>query len=1108
MSFDLLTHRPIVSSSQPSTTSSPSRPPIMGDVMQRKDLKTLVPQPKYYKRGPFTVEVPGVQKVEGETVPRRNTRTVQELKSTPHPDVNTIYDILQWSSKKFGNAKALGKRKLIKTHEETKKVKKVIDGKEQQVDKKWQYYELSPYHYISFAEFKTLALNIGSAFRALGLESPDRVHLFAATHPHWLAIAHGAASQSMPIVTAYDTLGEEGLKHSLMQTHAKAIFLDPHLLKKLVKPLKEAKDIKHVIYNDDESFSAKTDPATITAEVKALKDAHPHLTVQGFSEFVKLGEQKPVEPTPPKPEDLCCIMYTSGSTGTPKGVLLTHKNVIAAIAGVDVVVGPYLGPGDGLLTYLPLAHILEFVFENICLYWGGTMGYGNPKTIAESSVRNCLGDIAEFKPTILVGVPAVWETVKKGVVAKVSKMNPIVRNMFWAAMSAKTFMMGNSGYLPFSGLGTSVIDSVVFKKVAEATGGRMRICLNGGGPVAKETQSFVSMCIATMISGYGLTETSAMGALMDPLSWTDSALGELPGSVEVKLVDFPDAGYYATNSPPQGEIWIRGDSVAKGYLDLPKETEESFTNDGWFKTGDIGEFDSAGQLRIIDRKKNLVKTLNGEYIALEKLESVYRSATMVGNICVYAAEDKNKPIAIIVPVEAALKSLASANGIQGAGLEDLCSNDAMNEVVLKELQAAGKKGGLSGIEILDGVVLTDEEWTPHNGLVTSAQKLNRKGLVEKYKKDIQHAYDNSSKLWKQLGIDNCDTEKITACASLPALVFVLTPVMSALSNANEPLPAWKANLISIALQSGILSFGSFTLKSHRVSPYFFNAGLFSKAHAIRALSNAYAAALHSYALADPTWDFDVLFGPAYKGIPLAATTCDKLATLDEARWGEVGFAYNRKEVKDHGEGGLMVGESLQGKKVVIVDDVMTAGTAIREAVQIIRAQGGTLVGIIVAVDRQEKMPSEAEKSGHGDDGSPRGSTIGEVRRETGVPVLAVLTLRDLMEGMRAMGRAEEVERMGEYYERYKPTEKTLERASREADEREGRTLPSAIPRSRWSRRQSHLRRSSSRVAPAVRRILSFPKPRTPDHENKIDECVGKKTCPLLLCNRRAKDPWW
>ena len=110
-----------------------------------------------------------------------------------------------------------------------------------------------------------------------------------------------------------------------------------------------------------------------------------------------------------------------------------------------------------------------------------------------------------------------------------------------------------------------------------------------------------------------------MGALCDPLAWTDQALGEIPGCVEIKLVDFPDAGYFSKNDPPQGEVWIRGGSVTEGYLELEKETKESFTDDGWFKTGDIGEFDAKGYLKIIDRKKNLVKTLNGEYIALEKV---------------------------------------------------------------------------------------------------------------------------------------------------------------------------------------------------------------------------------------------------------------------------------------------------------------------------------------------------------------------------------------------------------------------------------------------------------------------------------------------------------
>lgn len=337
------------------------------------------------------------------------------------------------------------------------------------------------------------------------------------------------------------------------------------------------------------------------------------------------------------------------------------------------------------------------------------MGYGNPKTLSDSSVRNCKGDIVEFRPSVLVGVPAVWESVKKGIIAKVNSGNPIVKSLFWAAYWLK------NNLLHYGIPGAGIIDSIVFKKVKEATGGRLRLCMNGGGPVAKDTQRFISIAITPMINGYGLTETTAMGALMDPFEWTDEALGNIPGCIEIKLVDYPDAGYFVTNKPnPQGEIWIRGASVMDAYYQNEEETKAAFTPDGWFKTGDIGEWDRNGHLKMVDRKKNLVKTLNGEYIALEKLESVYRAATVVANICVYADEQKTKPVAIIVPAEPALEKLASQIGVKERGLENLVHDKKVQDAVLKEMQQAGRAGGLSGIEIIDGVVLADEEWTPQN----------------------------------------------------------------------------------------------------------------------------------------------------------------------------------------------------------------------------------------------------------------------------------------------------------------------------------------------------------------------------------------------------------
>ncbi|KAI5818803.1 hypothetical protein BZA77DRAFT_9960 [Pyronema omphalodes] len=691
--------------------------------------KRPVLYPVATKKGPYSLQVPGVEPKEGEGIPRRHPGSIDRLVSTPDPDVRTVYDIVVRGAKKFGTSECMGRRPMIKTHVEKKMIKKVVDGVETEVPKEWVYYEKGGYTFKNFIEYKESVDTCGAGLRALGLNKNDRVHIYAGTSAEWLTMSHGCASQSMPIVTAYDTLGESGLQHSLVQTGAQAIFLDPHLLKNLVNPLKEATQIKYVIYNTTEEAKPE--------DIEKLQTAHPHLKIVSWDDLLQMGRENPVEPVLPDPEDLCCIMYTSGSTGTPKGVPLKHRNVIAAVAGVTTIVEPYIGQGDYILNFLPLAHILELVFENSIIVWGAAMGYGSPRTLSDRTMRNCKGDIRELRPTVLVAVPAVWETVKKGIMDQLNKQSGLKQKMFWGAMSLKGTLL-NYG-IP----GVSMLDNIVFKKIKEATGGRMRVCMNGGGPIAKETHYFISMAIAPMIMGYGLTETAAMCCLMDPAEWDNNSLGNLTSSVEVKLVDFPEAGYFTNRIPEQGEVWIRGDSVADSYYMNDEETAAAFEN-GWFKTGDIGEWDENGHLKLIDRKKNLVKTLNGEYIALEKLESIYRSTPVVQNILVYADERQTKPVAIIFPNEPVLKKLAEQHGIEGDHLEQLVHNQKLTSIVLNLLLQQGKKGGLGGIELLHGVVMTDEEWTPQNGLVTSAQKLNRKGIVANHKKEIEAAYGFTS----------------------------------------------------------------------------------------------------------------------------------------------------------------------------------------------------------------------------------------------------------------------------------------------------------------------------------------------------------------------------
>jgi orotate phosphoribosyltransferase len=278
------------------------------------------------------------------------------------------------------------------------------------------------------------------------------------------------------------------------------------------------------------------------------------------------------------------------------------------------------------------------------------------------------------------------------------------------------------------------------------------------------------------------------------------------------------------------------------------------------------------------------------------------------------------------------------------------------------------------------------------------------------------------------------------------------------------LPAYKSRLIRTCLDNKILKFGTFTLKSGRQSPYFFNAGEFHHAAILDSIASAYAEAIIAFAESasqrsklgagqtkheeataqgnkqeqteqervstnaaqtEGDFDFDIVFGPAYKGIPLATLTCYKLGALDPQKYANTGLSFNRKEVKDHGEGGMIVGASLKGKKVLIIDDVITSGKAINEGVEIIKREGGTLVGIVVALDRKEKMPPSPEEKERGDndnDGKPRQSAIGEVRNRYGVPVFSILTLEDIIDSLRGNATEDDVVRLEAYREKYRATD--------------------------------------------------------------------------------------
>ena len=512
-------------------------------------------------------------------------------------------------------------------------------------------------------------------------------------------MSHACASQSLAIVTAYDTLGESGVEHSLVQSKANAMFIDPHLLKTVTNPLKKATSVKVLIYND-----ASHQPVP-ESQIEAFKSSHPDLTVLSFDELRALGQANPTGTVPPRREDLYCIMYTSGSTGPPKGVPVTHAGFVAAVAGLYAVVQDCVSHREYCFAYLPLAHIFELVLENAVIFLGATLGYGNPRTLADTSMRNCPGDMRAFRPTVMVGVPQIWETIKKGVEAKVAASGALARTLFWSAYNVKSFMVARG--LPFQ----TVFDGAVFGKVRHMTGGRLRFVINGASGIAADTQHFMSMVVAPMINGYGLTETCGNGALGSPLQYTSDAIGAVPAAIEMKLVSLPELGYRADAVPPQGEILVRGLPVCTAYYENPEETAKAVTPDGWFRTGDIGEFDANGHVRVIDRVKNLVKLQGGEYIALEKLEAVYRGCQYVHNMMVHGDSSRPRAIAVVVPNDKVLADKARDMGVEE---HDMHASKKVRDVVLKELQAVGKRGGLGPLETVAGVVLVDEEWTPAN----------------------------------------------------------------------------------------------------------------------------------------------------------------------------------------------------------------------------------------------------------------------------------------------------------------------------------------------------------------------------------------------------------
>lgn len=637
-------------------------------------------------------------------------KDVKELKTESH-GCRTLFESFQKACEEYASKPALGSRPVLKIHQE----EKIVHGEK----KRWLTYEKGPYEFRTYAETYQYTLEFASGLLNLGLKPGDKFALYNETCVEWTVAEQACYCQNLTVLTVYANLGAEGLKYAIQEAEITHIFTGGALLHNLIEVAPECPSLKVIIYSED----------GLDDHVDSLKENHQ---IYHFNDVVETGKKNMHEPTPPKPEDIACIMYTSGSTGPPKGVMITHGNMISAVGGYGI--NFKVQPDDCYLNYLPLAHVLAMVIENACIRYGAKIGYGLPVTLTDTNMKNCLGDMRELGPTAFAGVPLVYDKIKAGIITQVNNSGAATKIIFQIALALKK-------WATLRGRSTPLLDLIVFNKFKTLLGGKMRWMVSGGAPLSAEAHLYLKSCFGIpLLQGYGLTETCGAGAVMRMPDLSLGSVGAPVDCLEIKLVDVKDMGYEASNTPrPQGEVWMRGPCISAGYFKHPEKTAEVFTKDGWFKTGDIGEWTEAGQLKIIDRKKNLIKGPSGEYIALEKLECVFKNCDWVVSLCAYADSYRPYNVAIVQPQQQKVLAWGASKGLKDS-FEDLCHKKELRKAICDELNAVGKAAGLKHFELLQNVVLVPEEWSSANRMLTAAMKLNRQNIYKTFKAEIDDMY--------------------------------------------------------------------------------------------------------------------------------------------------------------------------------------------------------------------------------------------------------------------------------------------------------------------------------------------------------------------------------
>lgn len=667
----------------------------------------------------YNIPDPHAKEIEGETIVHINNAVPNIRDSINLIENTTTYELIQQTFKKYPNHEALGYRKS--------------KGNNQ--------FE-NHFTWFTYKQFENFSNNVAQNIKKSNLISLSKFEdqegdfricgIFARNCVEWLILDTALQSDSITSVTFYATLGAESFDHIFNQTLITTIAVSPENVKKLLEYHKKYnfKTLKNVIVFD---ITLDFD----TKEIESLKSAGLECFL--LSDFIKEPSEK-FQLQHPKPNDIITICYTSGTTSLPKGALLTQKGFATQkFLLKDTGIG--LSTEDVFISYLPAAHVMERVHFSVALFFGGRLGF-----ITGLDVKKYLmEDLPILKPTILITVPKILINFQQKVLDTFDKLQGCGKSL-----AAKALRVKRENYESNHDIYHSLYDKMIFRKVREKFGGKVRYLVSGSAPVPRDVSKDIKIFLsAPLIEGYGMTELNGGSTGTHINDFTNSNVGGVLRTLFLKLVDKKELNYNSKtlleNKPaPTGEICFKGPSVFVGYFRDQKNTNEAIDKDGWLHTGDVGMIEPNNKgLKIIDRVKEIFKLSQGEYIAPAKLEGSYNKSIYVNQLCIYGNSLKSNIVAIIVVNKEKCKHLLVEQKIMNAD-EDLQEKHLKDPKLIEGIKASfdeiAKFSKFNSLEKPLNFILTFEEFSIANELLTPTMKLVRKKIQQYFQKEIDLAY--------------------------------------------------------------------------------------------------------------------------------------------------------------------------------------------------------------------------------------------------------------------------------------------------------------------------------------------------------------------------------